>query len=314
MTKTVLLIHEDADALAGMLDVPADVRVVAFDQEKASTNLMPAAQAIFPDADAILSIGRWLTPSMLATAPSLKWVQCLITGVDHLLPVLSGSDIVLTNARGIHGPQMAELAILHMMWGYRQVPRLLRNQMAHVWDRFRPRVLANRTVVILGIGAIAEHTAQVCKALGMRTVGVTSRPRDQVVGRENMMEAVKEADFLLVLLPMSAENRGIVNADMFKVMKNSAYLINLARGGIVDENALVEALASKEIAGAGLDVFATSPLPETSPLWDLENVFITPWVGGQSDQYAQDLAPILNKNLAVFAKGDMSALTNVIAM
>src|ERR1700688_657502 len=199
------------------------------------------------EADAILSYGRAFDAQCLARAKKLRWFQCLITGTDHLAPVLAGSRIILTNARGIHGPQMAEMAVLHMLALSRAVPRLVRNQAAHVWERINPRVLDHRTIVILGVGAIAEHTAKVCKALGMRTLGISRTPRrldgfDAISPREKLLEAAAQADFLLALVPYTKENDKIVNAAVFDAMKPTAYLINIARGGVVDEAALLQAL------------------------------------------------------------------------
>src|ERR1700680_3367964 len=217
------------------------------------------------EADAILAYGRAFDAECLARAKRLKWFQCLITGTAHLAPVLAGSSVILTNARGIHGPQMAEMAILHMMALSRQVPQLVRNQAAQVWDRIKPRVLDRRTIAILGVGAIAEHVAKVCQAFGMTTLGISRTPRklagfDAIYPRENLLEAAAQADFLLALVPYTKENEKIINSAVFNVMKPTACLINIARGGVVDETALLQALRDGKIAGAGLDVFDEAPL------------------------------------------------------
>jgi len=267
------------------------------------------------EADAIVSYGREFDAECLARAKKLKWFQCVITGTDHLAPVLAGSQVVLTNARGIHGRQMAEMAILHMMALYRRVPQLVRSQAAHAWDRIKPRVLDRRTVVILGVGAIAEHTAKLCKAFGMSTIGVSRTPRqvdgfDAIYPRERLLEAAAQADVLLVLLPYTKENDRVVGADVLGAMKPGAYLINLARGGVVDEAALVAALKDHKIAGAGLDVFQESPLPASSPLWDMDNVFITPFIAGQSDQYEDNIMSIIKPNLQSFLDGRYDEMIN----
>lgn len=279
----------------------------------------PPAIDLMGGAEAIFAYGRGFDAQCLARAKRLRWFQCLITGTDHLAPVLKGSGIILTNARGIHGPQMAEMAILHMLALSRRVQRLVRNQTAHVWDRIRPRVLDRRTVVILGVGAIAEHIAKVCKALGMTTIGVSRRPQpiagyDAILPREKLAEAAAAADFLLVLAPYTKENDRIINATVFDAMKPSACLINIARGGVVDEPALIEALRAGKIAGAGLDVFAEAPLPATSPLWDMENVFITPFIGGLSDRYEDDVMAIIKPNLRGFLAGRYDEMINRVAL
>jgi len=278
---------------------------------------MNAADAMehYPAADAVVGFGRGFNRECLARAPRLKWYQCLITGTDHLTPVLAGSDVVLTNARGIHGPQMAEMAILHMLALARNVPQLVRNQAAHKFERIRPKVLDRRTVVILGVGVIAEHTAKVCKAFGMTVIGVSRTPRDipgfdRVMPRAQLLEAAALADFLLVLLPYTAEDDKAVDAAVFAAMKPTAVLINLARAGVVDEAALIAALDAKRIAGAGLDAFADHFLPPESPLWDRPDVFITPMIGGQSDQYDRNALPIVEANLRCFLAGDYAAMVN----
>ncbi len=311
MSSQILLICPDPAAYTSRL---AD----SFPQVKFSgVAAMECTQAMdqLADADAIFAYGRAFDAQCLARSARLKWFQCLITGTDHLAPVLAGSRVILTNARGIHGPQMAEMAILHMMALSRRVPQLVRNQAAHVWDRIKPRVLDRRTVVILGVGAIAEHVAKVCKAFGMTTVGVSRTPRqldgfDAIEPREKLLKAAAQADFLLVLVPHSKDSDKIINTAVFDAMKPTAYLINIARGGVVDEAALVKALQNRKIAGAGLDVFAQAPLPPSSLLWDMDNVFITPFIGGLSDRYEDDIMTIIKPNLQCFLAGRYDEMIN----
>ena len=311
MSTNVLLVCPDPDAYTSRL-------AQAFPQVRFSgLATMECRQALdlYPDADAIFSYGRGYDAECLARSVRLKWFQCLITGTDHLAPVLAGSPIILTNARGIHGPQMAELAILHMMSLSRGVPQLLRQQAAHHWERIKPRVLDRRTVVILGVGVIAEHVARICKAFGMITVGVSRTPRevpgfDRIYPRERLRDAAAEADYLLVLLPYTKDNDKAVDAAVLDAMKPTAYLVNIARGGVVDEAALIKALKDRKIAGAGLDVFEQAPLPAESPLWDMDNVIISPFIGGQSDQYEENIMAIIKPNLQSFLAGRHGEMIN----
>jgi D-2-hydroxyacid dehydrogenase (NADP+) len=271
------------------------------------------------EADAILSYGRAFDAECLARANKLRWFQCLITGTDHLAPVLAGSRVILTNARGIHGPQMAEMAILHMLSLSRRVPQLVRNQAAHVWDRILPRVLDRRTIVIVGVGAIAEHVAKICQAFGMTTLGISRTPRqldgfDAIYPREKLREAAAQADFLLALVPYTKENDKLIDGAVFDAMKPTAYLTNIARGGVVDENALMQALTDRKIAGAGLDVFDAAPLPPSHPLWDMDNVFITPFIGGRSDRYEESIMSIIKPNLQNFLAGREDAMINRVTL
>lgn len=276
------------------------------------------AAPLVAETEVIISIGRWLTADMANAAKNLKWMQCNITGTDHLDDSLAGRpDVILTNGRGIHGPQMTETTLLHMLALYREVRRLTKNQRDHVFDRFLPKVLDTRKVAILGLGAIAEHMARTFKALGMTVYGIsrTDRPVegiDKVFSRDDMAEAVADVDFLVVLLPYSADTDKIVNADTFKAMKSTACLINVARGGVVDETALIEALNGGEIAAAGLDVYEVAPLPDESPLWDMDNVFMTPFTGGRSDMYAERILTVIEPNLRAYVDGKLDQMINVV--
>ena len=270
-------------------------------------------------AEIIISIGRWLTPEITATAKNLKWIQCNITGTDHLTsPLAQRPDVILTNGRGIHGPQMTEITLLHMLALYRQVRRLSKNQENRTWDRFLPQVLDTRRVAILGLGAIAEHMARCFKALGMTVSGISRTDRivdgiDTVFSRDKITEAVVDIDFLVALVPYGPDTDKIIDKAVFDAMKPTACLINVARGGVVDEHALIDALQSGSIAAAGLDVFEVSPLPHDNPLWEMENVFITPFTGGRSDMYAERILTVIEPNLRAYLNGKLENMINIVA-
>ena len=282
----------------------------AVDGEEALTHV--------PKTEVIISIARWFTKEVAQKAKNLKWLQCNITGTDHLIESLADRrDIILTSGRGIHGPQMTEVTLLHMLALYRQVRRLAKNQETHTWDRFLPYVLENRLVAILGLGAIAEHMARCFKALGMTVYGISRTNRkiegiDKVFSRDDLTEAVKDVDFLIALVPFNPETHNIIDAKVFYAMKPSACLINVARGGVVDEAALIDALKNGEISGAGLDVFEESPLPDNSPLWDMENVFITPFTGGRSDKYAERILTVIEPNIRAYLDGTTKYMKNIV--
>ena len=284
----------------------------AVDGEEALTHV--------PETEVIISIARWFTKEVAQKAKNLKWLQCNITGTDHLIESLGDRrDIILTSGRGIHGPQMTEVTLLHMLALYRQVRRLTKNQETHTWDRFLPYVLENRLVAILGLGAIAEHMARCFKALGMTVYGISRTDRkiegiDKVFSRTELTEAVKDVDFLIVLVPFNPETHNIIDAKVFYAMKPSACLINVARGGVVDEAALIDALKNGEISGAGLDVFEESPLPDNSPLWDMENVFITPFTGGRSDKYAERILTVIEPNIRAYLDGTTKHMKNIVQL
>ena len=273
-----------------------------------------------PETEVIISIARWFTKEVAQKAKNLKWLQCNITGTDHLTESLADRrDVILTSGRGIHGPQMTEVTLLHMLALYRQVRRLTKNQETHTWDRILPYVLESRLVAILGLGAIAEHMARCFRALGMTVYGISRTNRkiegiDKVFSRAELTEAVKDVDFLIALVPFNPETHNIIDAKVFYAMKPSACLINVARGGVVDEATLIDALKNGEISGAGLDVFEEAPLPDNSPLWDMENVFITPFTGGRSDKYAERILTVIEPNIRAYIDGTTKYMKNIVQL
>src|SRR6185437_6080757 len=232
------------------------------------------------DTDILLCFSPPMADHVVRDAPQLKWIQALGTGVDNIVDLPSlGEEVLVTNIRGIHGAPVSEATIAFMLSLARDMPRSVRAQDHCTWDRQPAHLLAGRTVGILGVGLIAEYLAPICKQFGMTVVGITGAPRaasgfDRMVKRDDLLAVAPELDFLVVLIPMSAETRNIVGKKLFAAMKPSAYLVNVARGGVVDEAALIEALESGEIAGAGLDVFSQEPLPPDSPLWKTKNLTI----------------------------------------
>jgi D-2-hydroxyacid dehydrogenase (NADP+) len=268
------------------------------------------------EAEVLGAMPRVFNEELVSAAKHLKWIQVFTTGMDHVLGLKSlKKDTLLTSMRGIHGPQMAEMALMLMMALARDLPRMVRNQQAERWERFLQRRLYGKTVVILGTGIIGVELAARCKALGMTVVGVSSTPReipgfDRIMPRSRLLEAVGGGDFVVVLVPYDKSTDKMVNARVLGAMKPSAYLVNVARGGVCDEPALIEALAEKRIAGAGLDVFQVEPLPADSPLWRLDNVIVTPHEGGQCDVYNDLVLEVLEKNLKCFLEGRASDMVN----
>ncbi|MGA2893457.1 MAG: D-2-hydroxyacid dehydrogenase [Xanthobacteraceae bacterium] len=269
-------------------------------------------------ADALLTFAPMLSPKVLEEAGRLKWVQALGTGTDNLTdqPTLR-KNIVVTNLHGIHGPPVSEAALGTMLALARDLPRAVRAQDARQWQRFPARLLHNKTVGIFGIGVIAEALAPKCKAFGMRVVGVSSGPRtvsgfDRVHGRDELLAVVGDFDFFVLLTPLTASTRNSIDAKVFAAMKPSSFLINLARGGVVDEAALVEALKTGRIAGAALDVFNEEPLPPDHPFWAMHNVLITTHQGGFCDVYIDYALPTIEANMRCFLKGDIGGMINVV--
>jgi phosphoglycerate dehydrogenase-like enzyme len=255
---------------------------------------------------------------VLEKGAKLKWIQALGTGVDGIVdrpPFREG--VLVTNMHGLHGDSVPEAAVMLMLALARDLPRAMSNQHARKWDRYPSRLLKGKTAGIFGVGAIARSLAPKCKSFGMTVVGITSAVREvagfhRVVHRDELERTVRELDFLVLLTPYTPETHGIVDAKVLAAMKPSAYLVNLARGGIVDEQALVRALREKRLAGAALDVFAHEPLPSDHPLWSMDNVIVTPHLGGFHDQYAEEALPTVVENFRKFLAGDIDSMINVV--
>src|SRR5262245_1213747 len=243
------------------------------------------------DIDILLCFSPPMADHVVRDAPKLKWIQALGTGVDNIIDLPSlGKEVLVTNVRGIHGPPVSEATIAYMLSLARSLPRATIAQDKSQWERWPAELLAGKTVGILGVGLIAEYLAPVCKALHMNVIGISGSPRDtkgfdRMVHRDDLVKAAPDLDFLVALTPLTAETRGIVGAKVFSAMKRTAYLVNVARGGVVDESALITALENGEIAGAALDVFAQEPLPASSPLWKTKNVTVFSHLGGYSQGY-----------------------------
>jgi D-2-hydroxyacid dehydrogenase (NADP+) len=269
-------------------------------------------------ADILMTFGPMINDQVVREATNLKWIQALGTGVDNLVDLPSlRSGVIVTNLQGIHGAPMSEAAIMAMLAMGRDFPRTVRNQDRHLWERWPASLLDGKKLGILGIGVIAETLAPKCKALGMTVVGISSAERtvagfDRVYGRDELLAAVRDLDYLVALTPYSPATRHIVNAAIFSAMKPTSYFINLARGGVVDEQALIKALENDQIAGAALDVFNDEPLPEDHPLWSMKNVIVTAHVGGFYDGYADRALPVVEENIRRFLAGDLTNMINVV--
>jgi phosphoglycerate dehydrogenase-like enzyme len=268
--------------------------------------------------DALLTFAPMLSAKVLEEATRLKWVQALGTGVDNLTDQATlRKDVIVTNVRGIHGAPVSEAALATMLALARNLPGAIRAQDERQWRRWPAQLLHNKTVGIFGVGLIAEALAPKCKAFGMRVAGVSSAPReiagfDTIHAREELLQVVGDFDFFVLLTPLTASTRNSIDAKVFTAMKSTSFLINLARGGVVDEAALIEALKTGRISGAALDVFNEEPLPADHPFWALENVLITTHQGGFCDVYVDYALPTVEANMRSFLSGDIGGMINVI--
>jgi phosphoglycerate dehydrogenase-like enzyme len=268
------------------------------------------------DADVILCgfgaiAKRW--PEWPAYAPNARWVHSLMAGADRVPPDLLARGVTFTSSSGVSATPISETVLAFMLMLAKGWPKQFQAQQAHEWRRAAPaRELYGKTVGIVGMGHIGSEVAQRVRAFGCRVLGMrrsfTTRGPDEVadeaVPPSDLHYLLGQSDYVVSALPLTAETRGIFGADEFAAMKPGACFINIARGGIVDEPALIAALQSGHLGGAGLDVFAVEPLPAESPLWDMDNVIVTPHSsgGGGGDSMARSI-DIFTANLRAYLDG-----------
>lgn len=309
MPVKALLIAPNAQSFADA------IKALRPDAQISAADTADEAIPLAGEAEVLITMGSSFKPELIAAMPKLKWIQALSAGTDHIQRVEGLPDVPLTSLSGAHGPQMTELAILLMLALPRNLRKTLENQAKHAWKRTKVTTLVGKRLCILGLGAIAEELIARALPFGMEVTGVSDgRSEMDGVARiypyDRLAEAAAEADFLCVLAPLTDRSRGIVNAEVLRALGPDGYLVSMGRGPVVDEAALIAALSDGTIAGAGLDVFDVEPLPGESPFWDMENVIVTPHIGGASDRYPQQAAPIVAGNLEAWETQGAEGLRN----
>lgn len=250
------------------------------------------------------------TLKMIQAAKNLKWIQSTSAGMDELLPNIVDRDIIITNASGVHAIQVAEHAWALSAILYRGLHKAIRNQLAHKWQRSLQSDLYGSTVGIIGFGGIGKHYANLAQWAQMRILALDiqggNKPDyvEALWGMDRLDDVLQASDLIFLACPHTPETDKLINTRTLKLMKRTAFLVNTARGKIVDEIALVDALKRGEIAGAGLDVFEKEPLPMDSPLWNLENVILTPHAAGGSPNRDQRTIDFFCQNLKRYLSGE----------
>jgi phosphoglycerate dehydrogenase-like enzyme len=259
-----------------------------------------------------------LRPEQFKAASHLRWIHSPAAAVHQLMfPELVNSDVVLTNAREVHGPVVAEHVMALIFALAKCLPQAVRFQQKHVWGqetmwrgRSRPRELANSTLGLVGLGSIGRAVARHASSLGMRVIAVrenTAKPTPQgvheVFASSQLDALLAQSDHVVLAAPVTSGTRGLISAARLGKMKPEACLINVGRGPLVDEAALIDALREKRIGGAALDVFEEEPLPADSPLWDLENLLITPHTAGLTEKLWERHYQLISENLRRYIAG-----------
>lgn len=244
---------------------------------------------------------------MIRRASKLKWIQALTAGVDFLpLHEIKKQDIILTNGRGIHKIHIAEYAIAAMINLARNFHLMFNNQLKGKWDRTVAQDEIHGNIAgILGLGSIGQEIARKASMLGMQVIGAKYNPYplewvDHVYGPAEIAEIFKQSDYVINLLPETPKTKDLIDKKLFALMKNSACFINLGRGSTVNQSDLIDALQTKMIRALVSDVYEKEPLPEDSPLWELENVILTPHIAGVSPKYFERALDIIRHNLHVY--------------
>jgi phosphoglycerate dehydrogenase-like enzyme len=267
----------------------------------------------FKDADVIFSSS--LTPEQFGSANHLQWIHSPSAAIHQFLfPELVRSHVTLTNGRYVHGLVVAEHVIALIFALAKNLPRSMRLQTQHAWGQaemapegFRPREIAGATLGLVGLGSIGANVAKHAAALGMRVIATRENPAkpkpegaEQVFPASELSRLLRESDYVVLTVPVTASTEKLINEQRLKEMNRQACLINVGRGTLIDEVALAQALKNKTIAFAALDVFEKEPLPESSPLWDLENALITPHIAGFSDKVWERQYAFFTENLRRF--------------
>lgn len=269
------------------------------------------------DAEVVIT---WsLRPEQFKAAQRLRWIHSPAAAVHQLMfAELVESDVVLTNAREVHGPVVAEHVIAQVLAMAKMLPQAVRWQQQHRWGqeamwqgRPRPREVCGATLGLVGLGSIGREVAQRADALGMRVIAIREHPEKgspqnvaAVFALTQIEELLRQSDYVVLAAPLTVETRGIMNADRLAFMKPEACLINVSRGPLVDDVALATTLRERKIGGAALDVFTEEPLSAESPLWDLENVLITPHTAAVTAKLWDRHYALIKENLRRYLAGE----------
>jgi phosphoglycerate dehydrogenase-like enzyme len=281
-------------------------RTAAQDQEWA---------ALMAEAEILFDVYRPQSDDLPRRAPQLRWIQFSSSGVGKFVEQmgLGATSIMVTNAAGVHATPLAEFALFAMLYFAKQMPRVLADRRQHHWEQFAVRNVCGATLGLIGLGAVGREIARLARSIGMRVVAIRRSPGEgdaaspdvqAVYSTDRLRELLAESDYLTLILPHTSQTVGLIGRAELAAMKPGAVLINIARGSIVDEPALIEALRSGHLGGAALDVFAIEPLPAESPLWDLPNVLITPHTISTAVDENELLVDLFCDNLCRYLAGE----------
>jgi phosphoglycerate dehydrogenase-like enzyme len=280
-------------------------------------------RSLLREADVLWDFYRTADAGPLELSPKLKWVQTTSAGVGQMVRRLglSESELIVTTASGVHGQPLTEFVFAALLFHVKSFPKLLSDQRAHRWQRLSTASLKGMNLALIGPGRIGRETARIAKAFGMnvRAMARTNTPEraqelgvDRMVGKESLHELLSWADAIVLSTPHTDETEQLIDRAAIDAIKPGAALVNIARGAVIDEPAMIEALKSGKIGFAALDVVAVEPLPVDSPLWDLPNVLINPHSASTATGENALITDIFVHNLHCFLEGRIGEMTPVL--
>jgi phosphoglycerate dehydrogenase-like enzyme len=305
---TVLVLADPATPQLAMLRTLPETTIAVGNASGDFTRAAPAADVIFHWA-ADLQVFE----QVFRMAPRVRWVHSRSAGLDGVLfPELAASPVPLTNARGVFSEILAEFAIGAVLFFAKDFRRMVRSQMAGIWDEFDTIEIRGQSVGIVGYGDIGRAVAWRAHALGMKVLALRRRPElsqgdpnvSRVFSADQEHELLAQSDYVVVAVPLTPESRGTIGAPEFEAMKSTAVLINIGRGPVVDEAALIRALERKRIRGAALDVFDVEPLPAGHPFYRLDNVLLSPHAADHTPDWKERTMRLFLENFERFRRGE----------
>lgn len=293
---TLLVLNDPAAPHLKWLEkLPPETRIVAGAAAEAFRQAAPEADVMLVGA-----VPRELVEQVFGMAPRLEWVHVLWAGLDTLLfPALIESPVVLTNGRGVFSHSLAEFVIAGMLWFAKDIRRMRRQQREKRWEKFTVEELRGKRLGIVGHGSIGRAAAALAAAFEMKVVGV-----GRTSPREEFDEVISTSDFILISAPLTEQTRGLIGEAEFRRMRPHAVLINVGRGPVVDEKALIAALREGRIRGAVLDVFDQEPLPPEHPFWEMENVLLSPHCADNTPTWLDEAMQLFLENFERFDRGE----------
>ena len=270
-------------------------------------------QTLLAQADILFDFDASHREDLADLTPNVKWIQATSAGIGQFVKRMGYAeqrDWIFTTASGVHARPLAEFALMAMLMFAKDYEYLQREKKAHHWQRYSATELASKTVAIVGLGSIGQEVARLAQAFEMRVIGNRRNPQretshvDQLYGPDDLRQFLSEANFLVLATPHTQETDGMIGQAELALLPQGAIIINIARGQVIDQDALIAALQSGYLRGAALDVFNPEPLPPDNPLWDMPNVIISPHSASTADTENQKITDLFCENLQRYLAGE----------